>query len=154
MLPNWAPNLHPLVVHFPIVFVLTAALLDWLDVVFGKPDWLRSTAIRLWAAGGVAAVFSYWTGTRAAATVFVPGMAHPMIEDHRVWALTTALFVGTFALVQVGTHVAGLARSRSIRVSLAVGGLVAALLVQQTAERGGRLVYEQGVGVVTAPRTR
>lgn len=154
MLPGWAPNLHPLVIHFPIVFLLTALAADGMHVLSWGPDWFRPMATSLYAVGGAGAALAYWTGTRAAATVFVPGMAHPLIEDHRVWALGTTIFVAGLALAHVATRLTGRDGPRHVRLALVLAGLLGAILVQQTAERGARLVFEQGVGVVTAPPTR
>ena len=52
-------------------------------------SWL-GTATFLYAAGAVATIAAYVTGVQAGSTVFVPGMAHPVVEDHRSWALYTA----------------------------------------------------------------
>jgi uncharacterized membrane protein len=59
-------------------------------------------------------------------------------------------FVVLATLRPVGRLV-GLADTRTTRLVFLVLGLAVLVLVQQTAERGARLVYEQGVGVVTGP---
>jgi uncharacterized membrane protein len=151
MLPSWAPNLHPLVVHFPIVLILVAVAIDIADLGLNRPA-LRVLASALYSACAVAAGVAYWTGTRAAATVFVPGMAHPLVEDHRVWALAALAGTIAAAAARLGAGRMGVARSRRGRVALAAAGLLAAVLVQQAAERGARLVYEHGVGVIPGPR--
>jgi len=154
MIPSWAPNLHPLIIHFPIVLLMTALVADLLGLMLRRLSWLAPMAASLYTAGAIAAGLASWTGTQAAATVFVPGMAHPLVEDHRVWALATTAFAGAVALAQVAARLAGVARTRRGRLVLAAAGLIAAALVHQTAERGARLVYEQGVGVIAAPGSR
>jgi hypothetical protein len=86
--------------------------------------------------------------------VLIPGMAHPLVENHRVWALVTTTFAGLVAVAHLVAHLASLARTRRRRLGLAAAGLIAAVLVQQTAERGARLVYEQGIGVIGAAGLR
>ncbi len=152
MLPSWAPNAHPLVIHFPIVLVIAALTADVIDQVLDRPAWLRTAATIAYVAGALSAAVAYWTGVRAAATVLVPGMAPPLIEDHRVWALSTLAFLLVLAVGRVGAALSGATWGRGLRMGLAAAGLVAALLVQQTAERGARLVYEQGVGVIPGSR--
>lgn len=154
MLPDWAPNLHPVVIHFPIVLVLAAVAADWMDLLLRRTQWLGPMAASLYVAGAAGAGVAYWTGTRAAATVYVPGMANPMIENHEEWALATLIFVGLLALARLLTSLRGATASGRLRWTLALAGLLAAVLIQQTGERGARLVYEQGVGVVAPPRTR
>jgi uncharacterized membrane protein len=89
LLPSWAPNVHPLVIHFPIVLLIAAAAVDLVDALFERPAWLSAAATSLYTAGAAAAVAAYLT-EQAGATALVPGMAHPVINDHRSWALVTA----------------------------------------------------------------
>ncbi|SVE05786.1 uncharacterized protein METZ01_LOCUS458640, partial [marine metagenome] len=32
LLPSWAPNLHPLIVHFPIAVLTAAVVADLIDI--------------------------------------------------------------------------------------------------------------------------
>jgi uncharacterized membrane protein len=154
LLPNWAPNLHPLVIHFPIVLLITAAAIDLVDVVFERPAWLGAAATSLYVAGAASAVAAYLTGVQAGATVLTPGMAHPFVSDHRSWALVTVWYFAVAASVRLAARRAGFPRARSHRLVLLTVGLIGVLFLQQTAERGARLVYEHGVGVIVAPGLR
>jgi len=154
LVPSWAPNLHPLLIHFPIVLLILAATVDLLDALFERPAWLGVLGTSLYIAGAVAAVAAYLTGLQAAATVFIPGMAHPLVNAHRTWALITATYFSVVAVARLGARRAGFPRGRGGRLLLLAAGLVGILCLQQTAERGGRLVYEHGVGVIAAPGSR
>jgi uncharacterized membrane protein len=154
LVPGWAPNLHPLIIHFPIALLIAAAMVDLVDALFERPAWLGSGAASLYVAGAAAAVVAYVTGRQAAATVFVPGMAHPIVEDHRAWALLTVWYVGIVAAARLSALLAGFPRARAHRVLLLTAALIGVLFLQQTAERGARLVYEHGVGVIAAPGSR
>jgi uncharacterized membrane protein len=116
-----------------------------------RPAWLGTAATTLYLAGAVAAISAVLTGQQAAATVFLPGMAHPLVTSHRSWALATAGYASVLACGRIVASRLGVPRVRLHRVLLLVAGLAGVLLVQQTAERGARLVYEQGVGVIAAP---
>ena len=154
LIPGWAPNLHPLVIHFPVVLLITAVSVDLAAALRARPAWLGPAATGLYAAGAAAAVAAYLTGQQAAAIVFIPGMAHPLVEDHRTWALATMWYAGLMAVARWSATLVGFPRVRRHRILLLAAGLIGAVLVQQTAERGARLVYEQGVGVIAAPGTR
>lgn len=150
LIPSWAPNLHPLIVHFPIVLVLLAALVDVAALVRASkgPGRLGSA---LYVLGGASAVVTSVTGWVAGATVHVPGMAHGLLDDHRWWGLVTTAFFVSFAVIRVGIGALRRPRTLGQRLLLLTLTLILVVLVQQTAERGARLVYEQGVGVIGGP---
>jgi uncharacterized membrane protein len=146
--PDWAPNLHPLVVHFPIALWMTAVAFDligWLLPHRNRMGWLPPA---LYLGGAVSALTAYLTGREAASTVLLPGMAHRIVAQHWQWALATTWYFIAFALVRVVFAVRPrMALSGGVRSTLLAGALIGAVLLYGTAERGGRLVYEQRVGV-------
>ena len=148
LIPSWAPNLHPLVIHFPIVLVMTAAVVDLVDVVFERSSWLRAATTTLYVAGAVSAVVAFLTGVQAGSTVLIPGLAHPVLIAHRTWALATMACCVVVAVLRLAMLRGEGARSRPRRILLLAIGLIALVLIQQTAERGARLVYEFGTGVI------
>jgi uncharacterized membrane protein len=132
MLPAWAPNLQPQVIHFPII---------------GRPRWLSSAATTLFALGAVSAIVACVSGQQALDTVLMPGMAHPIVQSHRTWAISTTVYFSVLTLIRIGVSVRG-PLPRAYRVGLLVAALAGVAGLQQAAERGGRLVYEHGVGVI------
>ena len=153
-LPAWAPNLHPLVIHFPIALLIAAALADLVDALLARPAWLTAAATSLHVLGVVGAVAAVVTGQQAAATVLTPGLAHPIVEQHRVWALATTGYFGALVSVRIAIGLAGTTLTRRHRAILLVAALAGVAALQQTAERGARLVYEYGVGVIGSPGAR
>ena len=153
LIPAWAPNVHPMIVHFPIVLVMLAALADLIHVVRPSMRGAGALAPSLYVLGAVSSVSAYVTGRLAAGTVFIPGMAHGLVDEHGHWALATMISFVVLATLRPVGHLVGLADTRTTRLVFLVLGLAVLVLVQQTAERGARLVYEQGVGVVSGPGT-
>jgi uncharacterized membrane protein len=153
VVPSWAPNLHPLVIHFPIGLLVAAVAVDVVDAVFKRPAWLGAAATSLYVVGAATTILAYFTGVQAGSTVFVPGMAHPLVDDHGRWAVVTVWFFAAVAVLRVAVWKVGFPRRRLHRVLLLITGLTGILLLQQTAERGARLVYEHGVGVIAAPQS-
>jgi uncharacterized membrane protein len=154
LIPSWAPNVHPLVIHFPIVLVLAAAVVDLVDVAFERSAWLKAATTTLYVTGALALIVAYLTGLQAASTVLVPGMAYPVITAHRQWALVTTAYCIVVATLRFLVLRGANGRSRRRRVALLGIGLVSVVLVQQTAERGARLVYEYGTGIIGAPASK
>ena len=147
LLPSWAPNLHPLVIHFPIALLLVAAFADFVGMPFGRPKWLAPAITTLFALGSAGAIVACLTGQQALDTVLMPGMAHPIVQAHRTWAIATTIYFTALTLIRVGAAFRAPLTLR-YRIALLIAALVGVAGLQQTAERGGRLVYEQGVGVI------
>jgi uncharacterized membrane protein len=123
------------------------------DAIFKRPAWLGAAATSLYVVGAATTILAYFTGVQAGSTVFVPGMAHPLVDDHGRWAVVTVWFFGAVAVLRLAVWRVGAPRRRLHRVLLLITGLTGILLLQQTAERGARLVYEHGVGVIGAPQS-
>jgi uncharacterized membrane protein len=142
-----------LVIHFPIGLLVAAVAIDVVDALFKRPAWLGAAATSLYVVGAATTILAYFTGVQAGSTVFVPGMAHPLIDDHGRWAVVTVWFFAAVAVLRVAVWRVGVPRRRLYRALLLITGLTGILLLQQTAERGARLVYEHGVGVIAAPQS-
>jgi uncharacterized membrane protein len=154
LIPSWAPNVHPLVIHFPIVLVMAAAVVDLVDVAFERSVWLRAATTTLYITGALSLIVAFLTGLQAQGTVLMPGMAYPVLAEHRQWALITMTYCIVVAALRLVVLRGDGARSRRRRLALLGIGLVSVVLVQQTAERGARLVYEYGTGIIGAPAPR
>jgi uncharacterized membrane protein len=147
LLPNWAPNVHPLLVHFPIALLITAAGLDVVGWVFRRNRLLRHTATLMYVLGTGAACAAYWTGRAASQTIWLPGMAQAVVGEHWKWALRTVWFFTIVTAVRLWL----LRPSRrdpgpAIVAAWVLVGLVGIGLLLETGDRGGRLVYQHGVG--------
>jgi uncharacterized membrane protein len=147
LLPDWAPNIHPLLVHFPIALLCGAAAADVAGWAFHRNSQLRHSATLMYLLGTGAAAAAYLTGRAASQTIWLPGMAQAVLGEHWTWALRTVWF---FAIV-TGVRLLLLRPSRrepspAIVAALVLVGLVGIGLVFETGNRGGRLVYQHGVG--------
>jgi uncharacterized membrane protein len=145
------PNLHPAIVHFPIVLLIVALLLDIVALFAGSRVWLRKAAILLSVLGAVAAGFTFLTGRQAAQTVAIPLAAETAISRHETFALYTLWFFGVYAAVRLALQI--VTYRRWIHVVMIVIGLVGQGLLLQTADLGGSLVYKHALGV-TLPKPK
>ena len=146
-LPEWAPNLHPLIVHFPVALLMAAFVVDLCALVLPRAPWADATSAFLYPAGALSALGAYLTGRQAAATVLMPGMAHATLNAHWNWALATTLYFALVALVRVALMTLPVRPTLWSRAALTAASILGVVLLFYTAEQGGRLVYEHGVGV-------
>ena len=148
MLPDWAPNVHPLVVHFPIALLFVAALVDAIALAVRKQHpWVQTSAVGLYALGALGTAVAFLTGRDASNEVDLPAQALTTLGAHADWALYLVWFAGLYALVRVVALRTDRERRLAVHLPLAALGLVSLFLVQQTAERGGQMVYQYGVAV-------
>jgi uncharacterized membrane protein len=145
LLPGWAPNVHPLLVHFPIALLVTAAALDLVACLLRRHRRVRDAATLLYVIGTLAAFAAYATGRAASQTIWVPGMAHALVTDHWNWAYRAIWFFGIMTTVRlVLLRASGRA---AVVVAFALAGLVGIWLIRETGDRGGQLVYQYRAGV-------
>lgn len=148
-LPDWAPNWHPLFIHFPIVLIIFAFLVDISKAIFKKVQWLSSMALILYIGGTIFALITYLTGKQAADSVSFPPEAYPVVSTHADYALYTIIFLIGYVVIRIFLSFKKWDTRNSIMGIMVLLGFVGVLFVQQTAELGGKLVYKYGVG--TAP---
>ncbi len=145
LLPDWAPNIHPMLVHFPIALLITAVFLDFLYLVW-KKDWLRNSVMTLFIFAALASFVTYLSGRQAVDSVSVPMNAELTASYHADWALYTLLYFSLYTAVRTFLFWKKLDIKRFIAILLFLAGLAGSGLLAKTADLGGKLVYKYGVG--------
>jgi uncharacterized membrane protein len=150
------PNVHAVIVHFPIALLPTALLFDLGSLVFRSRVWMERAASALYLVGTLLAAAAYLSGEKASEAMWVfSGAAQAAMADHQNLALLTLVAFSAITLLRV--MASWLARHdrkvpfgffRLIAVMAAVAGIV---LLGMTAHHGGKLVYTYGMGVAGAP---
>jgi uncharacterized membrane protein len=146
LVPDWAPNIHPLLVHFPIALLCAAGAVDVVSCALRRNK-LQQLATLLYVLGTGGALAAYVTGRAAAQTIWFPGMAQAIVREHWDWAFRTVWFFAIVTVVRlVVLRPSRREPSRAIVAVFALVGLVGIALLLETGDRGGRLVYQFGVG--------
>ena len=157
LLPEWVPNAHPLIVHFPIALIFVAVAADALALWLGKRwETGQEVATALYVATGLSAAASYFSGTWAVDTVAIvtPGAADTL-STHASWAWYTMVSTGGYALVRtLGLFVSWMRARRALHLVLFVVGLGTLFPLYMTGENGGAMVYKNGVGVTRTQEPR
>ena len=146
LLPAWAPNLHPLVVHFPIALLFAAAAVDLADLLAPERKPLRDAATWLYVGGAASAVLAYFTGYTAAQAAEVSGELATLVDAHTDRAFVATWLFAFFASLRLAMSYV-LRPRRALRVGAFAVALVGLAALVETALHGARLVFEQGLGV-------
>jgi uncharacterized membrane protein len=142
IIPGW----HPMVVHFPLALVTTAAFMLWAARVLRPTRWSATLAtVGTWnlCLGAGAALFALATGLAATLHLQVGPAAHQAISLHFRWAAFTTL---ALVLAAVWRGAGSAPESRPTWIFMAVLSAATAALIM-TGYRGGQNVYRHGVGV-------
>lgn len=135
-----APNFHPMLVHFPIVFLVTATLfvlLSWISypehfLMLGRwMFWLGLISLPVVLASG------FWA---------VGGWGGGHVSGHRNLMLLTTLLA--YLVFAAGRFVSS--RKRLYRIVLTVGLVIVTMVMTLGADRGAYLVFVEGHGVQSA----
>jgi uncharacterized membrane protein len=133
-------HLHPMVVHFPIALFITALGFDLMSLVFKRPEWHRS-AVHIYILAALLTPLVLRTGIEEAERVRIN---HPLLDHHSRyahWTMWTAL-ASLPVLYLLNTW-----SKRYFRIVFLIFCLVVVRMVSLTADKGGKLVYNYGVGI-------
>lgn len=138
---NYFPNYHPLIVHFPIILLLVAALMQF-GVLFFQSKAYNYTITILTLIGFITALLSVFVFHAHAARDVNP-QAMELFEEHEKLAFITLWFAGFASAFKI----AGLFIQKKwveiIALLLLVGS---AITVSLAGHHGAELVYKQGIG--------
>lgn len=137
------PPLHPVVVHFPIALLVSAALVYLASLVI-KGRKLEQVAFGLHVGGLLMTVAAIFTGDYAEHSTAMTHEMHEIIEDHEFLGMMSAYGFGILA-------VWAFLRSRSTLLLERIGFVVAfvgvTVMLGIAAHKGGTVVYEYGAGI-------
>ena len=135
-------NIHPLVVHFPIAFLLGAALLYLLSWIF-RNQIFATSAFLLLILGTLAAGAAVGTGLYAEDGVMVSRSvrAH-LLESHETLMLTTL----GLSIVLVAWAIIGRPFPKKLRLIFLLLFLILLGIMTAGADYGARMVYDYNAG--------
>ena len=145
ILPEWAPNVHPLIIHFPIAVLSIAVLFDFIFQIWDR-SWLSINCLSIYILGTVSALAAFLTGQYAADNVNMPMQAELTVSNHSDMAKYTLLFFSLYSIIRA-IYWWKLKPNPIFKVSFFILALLGLFLLFQTADLGGKLVYKYGVGI-------
>ena len=137
------PNVHPLIVHFPIALLSAAALFECL-ARWRKSDGLSSAGWWTQCLGTLGLGAAALSGLRAGESVHIAGASVSMWTTHQELAFVSTALFAILLFWRIGARM----RIPTGHPFLYLAGMcVAVALLWGTAWFGGEMVYRLGVGV-------
>lgn len=140
-------NIHPMLVHFPIAFLTSFVVLDFLASCLKKPHW-RDFAGGLLYLGTVSAGFTVIAGFVAANSVVHGENVHAIMEKHEgfgIAVLSLAIILSGWRW-KFGNQLRG-----EINILYLILSALLGLSLFFGADFGGLMVYKYGVAVKAVP---
>ena len=147
ILSDWAPNIHPIAVHFPIALLAVAVLVDLVRLAKREHANLNLTVQILYGLGTLGLIVAFLSGRQATETVEVASQTFSVLASHENWALATMIFFIAFFGFRFAAYWYQLDTRKPVSFASVVLGLIGLGLVTITGDRGGELVFGHGVGV-------
>jgi len=147
LLPEWAPNIHPMLVHFPLAILFFAALMDFLTFFLDKKWWDEKKTAVTYMIGAVAAIIVYFTGGMAADSIDIPKSAYEAVGSHAGWAEWTVWYFGVYAVARLIFSAMDKFENSKVHFTFFVLSLVGLFFLYETGEHGANLVFNHGLGV-------
>lgn len=149
------PNLHPILVHFPIVLLPLAVLIDLVAVLRRSPIWSRA-ATGFYVLGALAAWITAEAGEEAVHSLEnVPATTQPLLSEHSDLGHYTLWLFAALAAIRLvlwwRDHRSDRLSMIAVRGVVVVAGLIGLGVLYETADHGGRLVYQHGLAIEVAP---
>jgi uncharacterized membrane protein len=143
---NSDPGWHPMVVHFPLALVVTAAFVLVAARLLRQERHAATLAtVGTWnlCLGALAALFALATGLAAVLDLHVGLAARQALSLHVKWAIFTTLALVLLAVWR-GAGVAQESRPSWVFIVVLMAATAALIM---TGYRGGQNVYQYGIGV-------
>jgi len=129
-----------MVVHFPIALFLTALVLDILSLIT-KNETFHQSALTIYVIAALLTPLVVRTGIWEATKI---GLSHPLLDKHRTFALwtmwTSLMSLPLLWLIKKEA-------AKYFRILFLVFLIATSILVSIGADKGGRMVFEYGVGI-------
>ncbi|MCH2145465.1 MAG: c-type cytochrome [Phycisphaerales bacterium] len=141
--PDWwgaLNGLHPIVIHFPIALVITAAFVEFIAMLARRDRPAQFTVISL-AVAGVMSVIASWSGWGLADEGYGGGWELDLHRWLGVASSALIILLAICALIACSGSKSGEQRHRWATGTVRAGILVAAALVGVTAHFGGKMVW-------------
>ncbi|NOZ48098.1 MAG: DUF2231 domain-containing protein [Chlorobi bacterium] len=138
--------LHPKLVHFPVALII-AALLFIVLAIFLKKKRELFIQLTFWnlALGALSAIVAVITGLIAENNLVHNNAIHTIMETHQLLGIIV-LSITTLLLIWLGFRI------KKMKINevylFAAGLLIVASIVGYTAHLGGKMVYEEGAGII------
>lgn len=149
LIPEWAPNIHPMLVHFPIAILAVAIFFDFVSFFLSREKkwWTEEATAFLYGVGAVAAIIVYYTGTLAADSVNASAAAEEVMQMHASWAWWTIWFYGFYAVARIiATWWANERHRLKFHVGFFLLSLIGMFMLYETGEHGAEMVFGYGLG--------
>ena len=146
-------QIHPMMVHFPIVFGLTLAAFDLLALFLGRSiggrGAMANVSVSIATLAGLSAIVAAIFGDMALDIAIANNGPVAALEFHANLGIATATVLAIWAAIRLFIRWRTMALSRQRSIAIVAVEILFCALILTTAYYGGELVFAHGVAVAT-----
>ena len=146
MIPDWLPNIHPLIVHFPIALLVFAVLMNGLTFILPRNWWDEFKTTILYCFGTLCTIGAFYTGNQAVDTIYVVVEAQKILSEHADWAKITTWYFVIYSSIRILLHYIGGLEKKWLQLLMFFLVIPAIYTLHKTGENGTKMVYGFGAG--------
>lgn len=144
---HWIPNIHPMLVHFPIALLFIAIIIELTGLILKKYQQTAFLAdILIWI-GTVFGLMTIFSGLWAANTGIIPDAAKAAVAAHGFTAKITITFFTLYSILRIFRYSNRKKLKPTFIIIIFLLGSIGLLGIYKTGERGAILVYKYGIGI-------
>jgi uncharacterized membrane protein len=145
---DFLARLHPIVIHFPIAFLILYMFVEILNV-FVKKSYLQKSSLLMLFLGVIGGIASVLTGNQAFQKLpnnsQITQIHYMAVDKHELFASITVWYFLVLLIFKYYRFIKKKNESR-IEYLFVIFVIVGAILLYKTAKFGGILVYNFGIG--------
>ena len=144
---HWIPNIHPILVHFPIALLFIAITIELTGLVIKKYQQAAFIADVLIWIGTLFGLVTLFSGLLAANAEVIPDAAKAAVVAHALTAKTTITFFTLYSILRIFRYRNRKKLKPVFIIVIFLLGCIGLFGVYMTGERGAKLVYKYGIGI-------
>lgn len=140
------PNIHPMLIHFPIALIITTFVIDILGIALKNKSLIKAGTVTT-AGAFLGAIIAVISGVAVEDSVWMPGVAHEILETHELFGFIALSLIAIIAIIRFAMRDK---LEGGLKWLMVILGAISTAVIIYGAHQGGVMVFTHGAAVEAA----